>query len=48
VIIELAKGVALRKNAKDAKRSWLAEAIAQLDARDQETLFEAGERAGEI
>jgi DNA-binding MarR family transcriptional regulator len=44
VNIELtAKGAAVRKSAKDAKRTWLAEALAQLDAKDQETLFEAGE-----
>ena len=38
-----AQGAAVRKSAKDAKRTWLAQAIAQLDARDQETLFAAGE-----
>jgi DNA-binding MarR family transcriptional regulator len=44
VNIELtAKGATVRKSAKDAKRTWLAEALAQLDARDKETLFEAGE-----
>ena len=32
VNIELtAKGVAVRKSARDAKRTWLAQAIAQLD-----------------
>lgn len=42
--IELtAKGVALRKSAREAKRTWLAQAIAQLDAQEQETLFAAGE-----
>ena len=42
--IELtAKGLALRKSAKDAKRTWLAQAIAQLDETDRETLFRAGE-----
>ena len=37
-----AKGEAMRKSARDAKRTWLAQAIAQLDRRDQETLFAAG------
>jgi len=42
--IELtAKGVALRKSAKDAKRTWLGQAIAQLDREKQATLFAAGE-----
>ena len=42
--IELtAKGGALRKSSKDAKRTWLAQAIAQLDDKERETLFEAGE-----
>lgn len=36
-------GVAMRKNAKDAKRTWLAQAIAQLDEEERETLFAAGE-----
>jgi DNA-binding MarR family transcriptional regulator len=41
--IELtAAGVALRNRAKEAKRSWLAQAIAQLDGRERETLFAAG------
>jgi DNA-binding MarR family transcriptional regulator len=37
------KGAAVRKIAKDAKRTWLAQAIAQLDDDEQETLFRAGE-----
>ncbi len=37
------KGAAVRKSAKDAKRTWLAEAIAQLDDEEQQTLFRAGE-----
>ncbi len=42
--IELtAKGVAVRKSASDAKRTWLARAIAQLDEQERETLFKAGE-----
>lgn len=43
VNIELtAKGVAVRKSAKDAKRAWLTQAIAQLDEQERETLFKAG------
>jgi DNA-binding MarR family transcriptional regulator len=42
-IVLTAKGAALRKSAKDAKRTWLAQAIAQLDERDRETLFAAAE-----
>jgi DNA-binding MarR family transcriptional regulator len=42
--IELtAKGVALRKCVRDAKHTWLAQAIANLDKQEQETLFAAGE-----
>ena len=44
VNIELtAKGAAVRKSTKDAKRTWLAQAIAQLDEKERETLFRAGE-----
>jgi DNA-binding MarR family transcriptional regulator len=44
VNIELtAKGAAVGKSARDAKRTWLAQAIAELDERDRETLFAAGE-----
>ncbi len=44
VNIELtAKGAAVRKSARDAKRTWLAHAIAQLDEQERETLFAAGE-----
>ena len=44
VNIELtAKGAAVRKIAGDAKRTWLAQAIAQLDKQEQATLFTAGE-----
>jgi DNA-binding MarR family transcriptional regulator len=43
VNIELtAKGIALRKSTKDAKLTWLIQAIAQLDAEQQQTLFAAG------
>jgi DNA-binding MarR family transcriptional regulator len=38
-----AKGAAVRKSATDAKRTWLAQAIAQLGKKEQETLFAAGE-----
>jgi DNA-binding MarR family transcriptional regulator len=36
------KGAAVRKGAGDAKRTWLTQAIAQLDERERDTLFEAG------
>jgi DNA-binding MarR family transcriptional regulator len=36
------KGAAVRKTAGDAKRTWLAEAIVQLDESERETLFAAG------
>ena len=43
VNIELtAKGAALRKSTKDAKLTWLLQAIAQPDAEQQQTLFAAG------
>jgi DNA-binding MarR family transcriptional regulator len=43
VHIELtAKGIAIQSSVKSAKRSWLAQAIAQLDPDEQETLFAAG------
>ena len=44
VNIELtAKGAAVRNSARDAKRTWLAHAVSQLDEEEQETLFKAGE-----
>src|SRR5580704_15087430 len=44
VNIELTgKGSAVRKSARDAKRTWLAQAIAQLDEEERETLLKAGE-----
>lgn len=44
VNIELtAKGAAVRKTVKDAKRTWLTQVIAQLDEREREALFAAGE-----
>jgi DNA-binding MarR family transcriptional regulator len=43
VNIELtAKGAAVQKSAGDAKRTWLAQAFAQLNEQEQETLFAAG------
>jgi DNA-binding MarR family transcriptional regulator len=43
VNIELtAKGAAVRKSAGDAKRTWLAQAIGQLDEQERQTLFAAG------
>ena len=38
-----AQGAAVRKSAKDAKRTWLAQAVAQLDEQDRVTLFKAAE-----
>jgi DNA-binding MarR family transcriptional regulator len=38
-----AKGAAVRESFKNAKRTWLAQTIAQLDKQDQATLFAAGE-----
>jgi DNA-binding MarR family transcriptional regulator len=44
VYIELTpQGAAVRKRARDAKRTWVAQAIAQLDERERETLFAAGD-----
>lgn len=41
--IELtAKGAAVRNSAREAKRTWLAHAIADLDEAERETLFAAG------
>lgn len=42
-IVLTAKGAAVRKSMREAKRTWLAHAIAQLDERERETLFKAGE-----
>lgn len=36
------KGAAAQKVARDAKRTWLTEAIAKLPSEEQETLFAAG------
>jgi len=37
------QGAELRKTAKDTKRTWLAQAVAQLPAADRDTLFAAGD-----
>ena len=38
-----ANGTAVRKSAKDAKRTWLAQAISQLDEQERDTLFKAAD-----
>ena len=38
-----ARGAAVRKSARDAKRTWLAQAISGLGEEDREMLFRAGE-----
>jgi DNA-binding MarR family transcriptional regulator len=38
-----ARGAVMRKTAKDARRTWLAQAVARLDRKDQTTLFAAVE-----
>jgi DNA-binding MarR family transcriptional regulator len=44
VNIELtAKGAAVHKSAREARRTWLAQSIARLDEEERETLFKAGE-----
>ena len=44
VNIELtAKGAAVRNSAREAKRTWLAQAVAELEEAERETLFKAGE-----
>ena len=44
VKIELtAKGAAVRNRAKDAKRTWLSQAMAQLNDDERKILFKAGE-----
>ncbi len=42
-ILLTAKGAAVRKSAADAKRTWLAQAVAQLNEQERETLFKAGQ-----
>ena len=44
VLIALSpKGAAIRKSARAAKEAWIAQAIARLGRKEQNTLFEAGE-----
>jgi DNA-binding MarR family transcriptional regulator len=44
MMIELtAQGIAVRKAASEEKRTWLTQAVAQLDEEEQRTLFAAGE-----
>jgi len=44
VNIELtAKGAAVRKSTRDAKRTWLTQAVSELKEHERETLFAAGE-----
>jgi DNA-binding MarR family transcriptional regulator len=42
-LVLTAKGTAALKSARDAKRTWLAQAIATLDKHDQAALFAAGD-----
>jgi DNA-binding MarR family transcriptional regulator len=42
-IVLTAKGAAVRKSAKNAKHTWLAQAVAQLDEQERVTLFKAAE-----
>ena len=42
-VVLTTKGIATRNSARDAKRTWLAQAIVQLDDEERETLFKAGE-----
>lgn len=41
-IVLTAQGVAVRNSSREAKRTWLAHVIAQLDEADQQALFKAG------
>jgi len=38
-----AKGSSVRNSAKDAKRTWLVQAVSRLDKQEQKTLFAASE-----
>ena len=42
IIALTSKGLAVRKSAQDAKRTWLAEAVGQLSADDRDLLLKAG------
>ncbi len=37
------KGAAIRNRRRDAKHTWLAEAVAELDEQERKTLFKAGD-----
>jgi DNA-binding MarR family transcriptional regulator len=37
-----AKGAAVRRSIREAKETWIAQAVSQLSAQDQKTLFAAG------
>jgi DNA-binding MarR family transcriptional regulator len=41
-LVLTARGAAVQKNSGDAKRTWLAHSIGQLDQQERETLFAAG------
>jgi len=43
VISPTAKGLAIRRTASNEKRTWLSQAISQLDKDEQKTLFAASE-----
>ena len=36
-------GESMRRSAKDARRTWLAQALARLDEQERKALFAAGE-----
>ena len=38
-----ARGIALRRNTREAAHAWLSQAVAKLDRQEQATLFKAGE-----
>lgn len=42
-VVLTVKGAAVRKSVRDAKRTWLAQAISQLEEEDREILFKAAE-----
>jgi DNA-binding MarR family transcriptional regulator len=43
LIVLTTRGAEVRDSIRDAKRAWLEQAIAQLGARERDTLFAAGE-----
>ena len=42
-VVLTTKGKTMRKNTREAKHTWLARAIEQLDAKEREKLFASGE-----